>query len=131
MHTYSINSEERKTVIGILGILSISTILILKNYIKTSSWIPVPSAFAVFGAFYYLFDQILWKWHWLYRLLSTSNLNGTWIMLMKSSIDNYSTEYEGTLTISVPPSSLRKRISIRANFALSGSVAFLFFPVVR
>jgi hypothetical protein len=99
MHTYSINSDERKTVIGILGILSISTILVLKNYIKAPSWIPVPSAFAVFGAFYWLFDQFIWKWPWLNRLMCTPNLNGTWIMLMKSSIDNYSTEYEGVLTI--------------------------------
>ncbi|MET3881353.1 hypothetical protein [Niastella sp. OAS944] len=99
MHTYSINSDERKTVIGVLGILSISTILILKNYINTPSWMPVPSAFAVFGTFYWLFDQVLWKLPWLNRLLSTPNLNGTWTMLMKSSIDNYATEYEGILTI--------------------------------
>ena len=99
MHTYSINSDERKTVIGVLGILSISTILILKNYINTPSWIPVPSAFAIFGAFYWLFDQVLWKLPLLNRLLSTPNLNGTWVILMKSSKDNYSTEYEGVLTI--------------------------------
>src|SRR5688572_5516218 len=99
MHTYSINSDERKTVIGILGISSISTILIIKSYIDLPSWMPVPSVFAVFGAFYWLFDQFLWKLSWLNGFLSTPNLNGTWTMLMKSSKDNYLTEYEGILTI--------------------------------
>jgi hypothetical protein len=85
MHTYSINSDERKTVIGILGVLSVSIIFVLKSYIKLPSWVPVPSVFAVFGAFYWLFDQFLWKFSWLNRLLSTPNLNGTWTMLMKFS----------------------------------------------
>ena len=99
MHTYSINSDERKTVIGILGILSIAIILILKNYLKLPSWVPVPSVFAVFGSFYWLFDQFLWKWSLLNKVLSTPNLNGTWAMHMKSSRDNYCNDYEGTLTI--------------------------------
>jgi hypothetical protein len=99
MHTYSINSDERKTAIGIMGIISIAIILILKNNIKLPSWVPVPSVFAVYGAFYWLFDKFLWKWSLLNKVLSTPNLNGTWTMLMKSSRDNYSTEYEGTLTI--------------------------------
>jgi hypothetical protein len=100
MHTYSINSNERKYVIGVLGILSIATVLILKNNFMLPSWVPIPSVFAIFGFLYWLFDQVIWKWKIFYnRLISTPNLNGQWTMLLKSSLDGYKEEYEGTLTI--------------------------------
>lgn len=99
MHTYSINSDERKTVIGILGILSITIMLIVKNNLCLPSWVPIPSVFAIFGGFYWLFDQFIWKFAPINQCLSTPDLNGTWKILMKSSRDNYATEYEGMLTI--------------------------------
>ncbi|NII26816.1 hypothetical protein HB364_17130 [Pseudoflavitalea sp. X16] len=99
MHTYSINSDERKTVIGILGILSIAIMLIVKNNLCLPSWVPIPSVFAIFGGFYWIFDQLIWKLPLINQCLSTPNLNGTWTILMKSSRDSYATEYEGVLTI--------------------------------
>lgn len=99
MHAYSIDSDERKTVIGVLGILSAAVVLIVKNYLCLPSWIPVPSAFALFGGFYWLFDQFIWKWRLINQCLKTPDLNGSWTILMKSSRDNFSTEYEGMLTI--------------------------------
>jgi hypothetical protein len=99
MHTYSINSDERKTVIGILGFLSIALVLIIKNNVRLPHWLPVPSVFAVFGLLYWLFDQFIWKWSLVKWCLSTPDLNGSWTFLMKSSRDNYAVEYRGTLTI--------------------------------
>jgi hypothetical protein len=99
MHTYSINSDERKTVIVLLVLISTAIVLITKNYVCLPHWLPVPSVFAVFGALYWVFDKYVWKWPWVIILLSTPDLNGTWIIYLKSSLDKFATEYEGRLMI--------------------------------
>lgn len=100
MHTYSINSKERITVIGLLGILSIAIILILKNDIDIPEWLPIPSVFAFFGFLFLLFDKWMWKWPIINStVLGTPDLNGKWKMLLRSNLDQFQAEYEGTLTV--------------------------------
>ncbi len=99
MHTYSINSNERIYVAGILGILSAIIILLCKKYLP--DWAPVPSVLALFSGLLFLFNKFIWKWPWFNELaLQTPILNGNWKMSMRSSLDNYAAEYVGTLTIS-------------------------------
>ena len=99
MHTYSINSDERKTVLVLLVLLSTAIVLITKNYIKLPHWLPVPSVFAVFGALYWIFDEYAWRWRVFNHLLKTPDLNGTWKSCLKSSRDNFAKEYESALVV--------------------------------
>jgi hypothetical protein len=101
MHTYSINSSERSSIPFILAGISIGLILLLKYKIIVPSWVPVPSVFALYGILYGLFNKWLWKWKFLNKmgLICTPNLNGTWKMLSKSSMNNYEKEYVGIVTI--------------------------------
>ncbi len=100
MHTYSINSKERINVIAILGFLSIGVTLVAKHKLTLPDWLPVPSAFAIFGFLFFVFDKWIWKWSFINNaLLGTPNLSGDWTMLLRSNRDEYREEYEGTLTI--------------------------------
>lgn len=101
MHTYSINSTERKTIPFFFAGLSIGIILILKNNVHMPSWVPVPSVFALYGIFYKVFENWIWKWQWVYDcgVVNTPNLNGEWEMISKSSLHNYEREYKGILSI--------------------------------
>jgi hypothetical protein len=101
MHTYSINSPERSNIPFILAGISIGLILLLKYKIVLPSWIPVPGVFALYGILYGIFNKWLWKWKFLSKtgLICTPNLNGTWEMLSKSSMNNYEKEYAGVVTI--------------------------------
>jgi hypothetical protein len=101
MHTYSINSSERSKIPFMLAGISIGLILLLKYKIVLPSWIPVPGVFALYGILYGVFDKWLWKWEFLSKigLISTPNLNGTWKMLSRSSMNDYEKEYEGIITI--------------------------------
>jgi hypothetical protein len=99
MHTYSINSEERKTVIFLLALISTALVLIAKYQLYLPHWLPVPSVFAVFGGLFWIFDKYAWRWSWINAGISTPNLNGEWIIYLKSSLDEFKNEYEGKLTI--------------------------------
>lgn len=100
MHEYSIiNSTERYRIAGGLGILCILIVLGFRTYVP--SWVPIPSVFAIFAGLYWLFEKYAWKWGVCQKtFISTPNLAGKWDMFMKSSLDDYRSEYEGTLTIS-------------------------------
>jgi hypothetical protein len=101
MHEYSINSKERLHVPFYLAVISIGLIHILKVIINLPEWIPIPSAFAIYGGLYKLFDKYIWKWKWLRStgLIQTPNMNGNWMMETTSSLTDYKITYEGRLCI--------------------------------
>lgn len=101
MHAYSINSAERTNVPFVLAAISIISILVLKNNVQLPSWIPVPSVFAVYGLLHLCFNKWIWRFPFLQRWgwISTPDLNGDWLMLSRSSLNNYEKEYRGNLTI--------------------------------
>ncbi len=101
MHEYSlINSNERYIVPGTLGILSILIVLGLRELVDVAPWIPIPSVFAIFTVLYWFFEKYGWKWRICQgTFVSTPSLAGEWEIFMKSSLDSYGSEYEGTLTI--------------------------------
>lgn len=101
MHTYSINSQERKNVPFMLAGISISILLLLKYKVDMPSWIPVPGVFALYGILYGAFDKWCWKWKLLCKIgiVSTPNLNGPWKTFSSSSMNNFEKEYEGTIKI--------------------------------
>lgn len=99
MHTYSINSEERKYVVGALGIFSVIIVYSLRDVLP-QGW-PVPTVMSLFGVLFLAFNKWLWKLRWLHWLgvVKTPNLNGEWEMITKSSKNNYAKEYQALLTI--------------------------------
>jgi hypothetical protein len=101
MHTYSISSHERKTVPFYLAGLSILVIFLLKHWTTMPSWLPIPSVVALYGIFYGLFNNYIWRWGFLRTIgvIKTPNLNGVWDAISKSSFNNFSKEYYGKLEI--------------------------------
>lgn len=98
MHTYSINLQERITVLGIIGILSVIIIWSIHKYLPDG--VPVPSVFALFSGIVFVFNKWIWRW-WIFQktCIKTPDLNGKWSMITKSSLKGPDEEYEAILTI--------------------------------
>jgi SMODS-associating 2TM, beta-strand rich effector domain len=101
MHEYSINLQERLYIPFFLAGASMLLVLLLKQIPGMPEWVPIPSAFALYGIFYKLFDRFWWKWKWLTAvgIIQTPNLNGNWLMETTSSKSNYEITYKGRLRI--------------------------------
>jgi hypothetical protein len=101
MHEYSINSKEREFVPFYLAGVSIALVFLLKIVWKMPEWVPVPSAFALYGILYKLFERYIWKWTWVRWIagIRTPDLNGSWTMETTSSYSDYKIIYEGRLQI--------------------------------
>ena len=93
MHTYSIDTEERRNIIFYIAVLSIFINSLLKSLILQYSnltFLQVPAAFTIFGFVYIIFDQYLWKLKILSFCVKTPNLNGLWE-------GQYESSYEGMI----------------------------------
>lgn len=81
MHTYSIDTEERRNIIFIIATASIALNSLLKHLFLQFlclTIIQVPTAFTIFGLLYLLFDKVLWKIKPFSLCLKTPNFNGLW-----------------------------------------------------
>jgi len=98
MHSYIIERNKqncRKKVYIILFIISFLITKFLQialaniklfdipNFIKF--WFSIPSFFGVFGIVYWVFNNYLWKWNIINKLLTVPNLSGDWIGFIKTS----------------------------------------------
>jgi len=104
MHTYSIDTEERKNILLFLVVVSIifswSFYKILGNYqISLPWWVESPSVLFFYGLFFMIFDKWLWQYLKKIKFVKTPNLNGEWSGNLKSSFDSHSTEVKATLKI--------------------------------
>jgi len=104
MHTYSIDTEERKNILLILAIVSIifswGFYKILGNYqISLPWWVESPSVLFFYGVFFVIFDKWLWQYVKKINFVKTPNLNGEWNGNLKSSFDNHTSETNATLKI--------------------------------
>ena len=104
MHSYSIDTNERKSIFLVLAIVSIvfswSFYTILGNYkISLAWWIESPSVLFFYGLFFIIFDKWLWQYFKKIKFVKTPNLNGEWSGNLKSSFDSHSAEVEATLKI--------------------------------
>lgn len=104
MHPYSIDNEERKTIL--LAFALISVVLawgfykILSIYqIPLPWWIESPSVLFFYGFIFIVFDKWAWKIFAKIGLIKTPQLNGKWKGYLKSSFDEHATEVKATLTI--------------------------------
>ena len=88
MLNYSINSDIRQKIIFFLAILSAGTGTLLGVLISDLSFkISIPSAFAIFGIYFWVFDNFLWKIPLIKSIHRIPNLNGKWTGNIKRSVD--------------------------------------------
>ena len=104
MHTYSIDTEERKNILFFLAVISIifswSFYKILGYYqIFLPWWIESPSVLFFYGLLFVIFDKWLWQYLKKINFVKTPNLNGKWSGNLKSSFDEHSAEIKATLKI--------------------------------
>jgi len=104
MHSYSIDTEERKNILLILAIVSIifswGFYKILGNYqISLPWWVESPSVLFFYGLFFVIFDKWFWQYLKKINFVKTPNLNGKWNGNLKSSFDNHTSEINATLKI--------------------------------
>ena len=104
MHTYSIDTNERKNILLILAVISIVFSWIFYKtlgYYNLSLpwWFESPSVLFFYGLSFVIFDKWLWKYFKKINLTKTPNLSGEWNGNLKSSFDDHSSEVKATLKI--------------------------------
>jgi hypothetical protein len=104
MHSYSIDTEERKKILLFLAIISIvfswSFYKILGYYqLSLPWWIETPSVLFFYGLLFVIFDKWLWQYLKKVNFVKTPNLIGEWSGTLKSSFDNHLSEVKATLKI--------------------------------
>ncbi len=104
MHSYSIDTEERKNILLFLAIISIvfswSFYKILGYYqLSLPWWIETPSVLFFYGLLFVIFDKWLWQYLKKVNFVKTPNLIGEWSGTLKSSFDNHLSEVKATLKI--------------------------------
>jgi len=104
MHTYSIDTNERKNILLILAVISIIFswgFYKILNYYQLSLpwWVESPSVLFFYGLLFVIFDKSLWKYLKKVNFVKTPNLTGEWGGNLKSSFDNHSSEVKATLNI--------------------------------
>jgi len=101
MHSYCIDTNERKNVILMIVIISIVLNMSLIKYIDGYNiiipwWIESPSVFLVYGILYKFFDKKLWLVLQSINIIKTPNLNGQWIGFIQSSFNDYSSSNQAS-----------------------------------
>jgi hypothetical protein len=104
MHSYSIDIEERRTV---LLVLAVSSILLTWGFFKILSdlkfslpwWIESPSVLGLYGFLFIIFNNWFWKILIMIGIIKTPNLNGIWEGGLKTSFDGSDSEIQSTLKI--------------------------------
>jgi len=104
MHTYSIDTNERKNILLVLAIVSIvfswGFYRVLGYYqIALPWWVESPSVLFFYGILFEIFDRWLWRYLKKVNIIKTPNLIGEWSGNLKSSFDNHSSEIKATLKI--------------------------------
>jgi hypothetical protein len=110
MHPYGIDSNERRNVLIFLVPISFGVSELFVRVVARLGWLPPAeidwifdpaSAAAWFGVLYLLFENYVWKWSVLRVLgvVQLPNLNGNWNGTLKSSYDDFRTDYEIEITI--------------------------------
>ncbi|MFD1513443.1 hypothetical protein [Halomarina rubra] len=93
MHTYSIDSDRRLKVLGLLGALSLIVIQLGEGLLSRfvvegyTAAVLIPSFGAVFAGLFLAWNRYLWRWKVFQRLgiVKTPDLNGEWEGYLKTS----------------------------------------------
>jgi hypothetical protein len=110
MHSYSIDTDARKTVhvLLVLGAIALSglTFSLASRFQIPQAWVASATTGACFGALYLAFDR--WAWRVLTPLHGVPNLNGIWAVRGQSSF-----RHEGA----TEPAGFEGEMRIRQSFS--------------
>lgn len=104
MHTYSIDTQERRNILLLLAAISIFLAwgfynLLIRFNISLPWWVESPSILSCYGLLFIIFDKWGWKRFKKTCLVNTPDLSGEWRGHLKSSFDSHSSEIKATLKI--------------------------------
>lgn len=95
MIAYSINKNIRETVNFFMAIASVSAIIAIQKWFTLFDiQVAVPSSFALYGLFSFVFDKYLWKISLIRRIHGIPNLNGVWEGAIAKSKDDLFLDYK-------------------------------------
>lgn len=104
MHSYSIDTQERKNILLFLAAISIflswSVYRVLNNYQIILPWcVEIPSILFFYGLLFVIFDK--WGWNIFRKIgfVKTPNLNGKWDGHLKTSFNEHASGIKATLKI--------------------------------
>lgn len=144
----NINSNNYKSfTFFVLFLVGISTLLTYAFSYCLSSlditvpfYVETPSVLGIYAILFWLFDKYLWKFS-IFRKLGiviSSDLNGKWVGIIKSSYDNFLTETKAEIVIEQTATKVKlcgtfnksKSVSVHENFGKSevdNQVALFYF----
>lgn len=104
MHSYSLDTKERKNILLILAVASVFIAFFLSKalihyQITLSWWVESPSILFFYGLLFSIFDNWGWKLFSKIGFISTPDLNGIWKGVLKTSFDGHTSETEASLNI--------------------------------
>lgn len=100
MHNYSIDSNERITVLFFIALISIGLMYLFHIWIKDFPWyLEAPSPFFIFTILFGIFDNFCWKLFTKIRIIKTPNLKGVYTGFLKSSYDNFNSKINAVVTV--------------------------------
>jgi SMODS-associating 2TM, beta-strand rich effector domain len=105
MHSYSVDSAERRIVPYYLAVVALAATFAVRAVVQRFGFdagsIYVPSGFAVYGFLYWAFDRFLWKFGLLHRcgIVRVPDLNGTWSGELRSSHSRLLKPHEVSLRV--------------------------------
>ena len=104
MHSYSLDTKERKNILLILAVMSVFITFFfsktLNHYqITLFWWVESPSVLFFYGLLFIIFDNWVWKLFSKIGFIKTPDLNGIWKGILKTSFDEHTSETKASLSI--------------------------------
>ncbi len=130
MHKYSTDSSEQKTIPFFIAVVAIAASFLISKIFDYFGfvppwWLSLPvDTMGLYGAFYWLFDHVIWKWKWIHvlRISHIPNLSGKWHGSVRSvKTDNKPVNAPSEVSIEITIKQTWTEILIIANTAQSKS----------
>ncbi|MEO8666170.1 MAG: hypothetical protein ABI462_11815 [Ignavibacteria bacterium] len=100
MHNYSIDSNERVSILFFIALASIGIMYLIQLLIQEFPWyLEAPSPFLIFTFLFWIFNNYLWKVFIKINIIKTPNLNGNYEGFLKSSYDEFNAKLSVKLTV--------------------------------
>lgn len=102
MHSYSIDNNERVTILSFFGVASVYIKNSINDFLVTNfgSIVAPLTALFIFSILFSIYNFVVWKWVARISFLKTTpNLSGIYKGVLKSSYDEYKVEHPAVVTV--------------------------------